>query len=51
MDNDITKCTNEECRSKNSCYRYTCKPNKYRQSYSLFSESECECFIKDKEEK
>jgi len=30
---DITMCSNEDCEQKETCYRYTAKPNPYRQSY------------------
>ena len=30
---DITKCSDEECPMKETCYRYTAKANEYRQSY------------------
>ena len=30
---DITICKGEECPVKETCYRYTAKPNEYRQSY------------------
>lgn len=32
---DITKCTNEECPLKETCYRYTVEPDEY-QSYAKF---------------
>jgi len=45
---DISKCGNEDCPSKMKCFRYTVKPNKYRQSYADFSPKEgddrCEYF-------
>lgn len=34
---DITMCKDIECPYNKSCYRFTAKPNKYRQSY--FKES------------
>ena len=34
---DITMCNDKECDRKDICYRYTAKPNEYRQSY--FGES------------
>jgi len=34
---DITKCTGKDCKSKESCYRYTAKDNEFRQAY--FAES------------
>ena len=30
---DITMCSGEGCPVKESCYRFTAKPNEYRQSY------------------
>lgn len=30
---DITMCQSEVCIVRETCYRYTAKPNKYRQSY------------------
>lgn len=30
---DITMCDNTKCPLRNSCYRFTAEPNKYRQSY------------------
>jgi hypothetical protein len=30
---DITMCKGNYCPLKESCYRYTAKPNEYRQSY------------------
>ena len=30
---DITKCANKKCLSNDTCYRFTAKPNPYRQSY------------------
>lgn len=45
---DISKCANENCPSKMKCFRYTAKPNEYRQSYADFSPNEgedrCEYF-------
>lgn len=34
---DITKCRDEECPLKESCYRFTATANEYRQAY--FSKS------------
>ncbi|NBT59078.1 hypothetical protein EBT16_09875 [bacterium] len=43
---DITMCMNEDCPSKQSCYRYTAIPNEHRQSYADFMpdllEGKCE---------
>lgn len=30
---DITKCEGRQCELKDTCYRYTSEPSKYRQSY------------------
>jgi len=30
---DIAKCTGGDCPIKNKCYRFTLKPNEFRQSY------------------
>lgn len=32
---DISKCKNESCKLKETCYRYVCNPNDY-QSYGVF---------------
>lgn len=32
---DITMCKGVGCEAKHTCYRYTAKPNEYRQSYFL----------------
>ncbi len=32
---DITMCTGKGCEAKVTCYRFTAKPNKYRQSYFM----------------
>lgn len=61
---DITKCTNESCQLKESCFRWTAKPNDYMQSYAEFhftlkttlskdgihnkSNVECDHFLGDK---
>lgn len=42
---DISKCSNEECKQKDKCYRYTCEADEY-QTYAEFSGKEdCEGFI------
>ena len=45
---DISMCENQKCPSRKSCYRYTSKPNPYRQTYSLFEvnegEDKCESY-------
>jgi hypothetical protein len=33
---DISKCENEACPLKDTCYRFTCKPNELWQSYDKF---------------
>ena len=33
---DISKCKNETCVKKDKCYRFTCIPSEFRQSYSDF---------------
>ena len=33
MSPDITMCSGEGCPVKEKCYRFTAKPNEYRQSY------------------
>lgn len=30
---DITMCNGKDCESKHTCYRFTARPNEYRQSY------------------
>jgi hypothetical protein len=49
---DISKCANEECPLKDSCYRWTSTPNEYWQSYGDFKHDEengCEYYweVKD----
>lgn len=34
---DITMCRGKDCPKKDSCYRFTAKPNEWRQSYFLES--------------
>ncbi len=34
---DISMCSNEECPSKDKCYRYVAIPDEYWQSYGAFS--------------
>lgn len=43
---DITKCSNNKCKIKEQCYRYTAKDD-YWQSYAEFSKDKK---IKDKKE-
>lgn len=33
---DISKCSNEDCPLKESCYRYKVKPNPFRQAYTTY---------------
>jgi hypothetical protein len=33
---DISMCDNSRCTRRLTCYRFTAKPNPYRQSYSHF---------------
>jgi hypothetical protein len=33
---DITICTNSDCPIYNCCYRASCQPGEYRQSYARF---------------
>ena len=39
---DITTCTNEECKKKDTCYRYNAVANKYMQSYFMNAKIDCE---------
>jgi hypothetical protein len=44
---DITMCAGIYCPIKDNCYRYTAKPNEYRQSYFLtppYKDGKCEHF-------
>jgi len=44
---DITMCNNKECSKKETCYRFTAKPDKWLQSYFLEQKEEgCEYFLK-----
>ena len=50
---DITKCAGRQCELKETCYRYTSEPSKYRQSYftspplyiNQIGEHQCEYYI------
>jgi hypothetical protein len=50
---DITKCEGRQCELKDTCYRYTSEPSKYRQSYftspplyiNQIGEHQCEYYI------
>ncbi len=33
---DISMCKNNACPSRNDCYRFSAKPNEYRQAYAEF---------------
>jgi hypothetical protein len=33
---DISMCRNEKCKFKEECYRFTAKPDEFRQSYGTF---------------
>ena len=37
---DIAKCKNITCPLRESCYRYTCPPSEYMQSYGEFAPKE-----------
>ncbi len=42
---DITKCEGIDCEMRYTCYRFTSKPNKHRQSYfleTLITDGKCE---------
>ena len=49
MNNDLTKCTNEKCEIKATCYRYRCNPSEH-QSYAMFDKykKDCKYFISNK---
>ena len=36
---DISKCKNETCVKKNQCYRFTCIPSEFGQSWGDFEPS------------
>lgn len=44
---DISMCVNEECKRKETCYRYKAKPDKYMQAYGEFKEP-CDHYWEDK---
>jgi hypothetical protein len=47
---DITMCKGTGCPFKEGCYRYTAKPNEYRQSYFMtppLKEDRCEMYWGD----
>ena len=45
---DISMCMNEDCEMEKKCYRFTARPNPYRQAYCYFKPVEgasgCEHF-------
>ena len=54
---DITNCEGRQCELKDTCYRYTSEPSKFRQSYfctppleiNKDGEQECEYYWPDKQ--
>ena len=44
---NLCKCTNEKCKDKLLCKRYTCIPSEY-QYYWDFNENDCDYFINNK---
>lgn len=45
---DITMCTGGGCEARETCYRFTAKPNEYRQSYFMevpIKKNGCEYYI------
>ena len=54
---DITMCKNEDCKLSPTCWRFTCTPNQYRQSYTNFEpiidkildKVECKMYLEKKE--
>jgi hypothetical protein len=51
---DITMCDGKNCDLSLTCYRYTAKPNEYRQSYfteSPIENGECEHYWEDPKER
>jgi len=52
MNTDISKCSNNECTKKDTCYRVQLKANEYYQAYSSFKQDEhgnCEYYVPIKE--
>ena len=47
---DITMCTGKDCPIKEKCYRYTAKPDEFRQSYfdAPYKDENCEYFWDNK---
>ena len=49
---DISKCSNEYCSIKETCFRYTCKPCEFMQVYGSFvqdKDGKCEYYWDDKD--
>lgn len=40
---DITKCNNNNCPLKSTCYRFMCKLSEFMQSYSDFEYKDGKC--------
>ena len=50
---DITMCKGDGCPVKETCYRYTAKPNEYRQSYFVevpYKDDVCDHFWGENQE-
>jgi hypothetical protein len=50
---DIAMCPGTDCPHKESCYRYTAKPNEYRQSYfsvAPIKDGKCDMYWGEKAE-
>lgn len=50
---DITLCKGTDCPQKEKCYRYTAKPNEYRQAYFInppIKDGKCEMYWGDNAE-
>jgi hypothetical protein len=53
MSPDISLCPGTDCPHKESCYRYTAKPNEYRQSYfsvAPIKDGKCDMYWGEKAE-
>jgi hypothetical protein len=53
MSPDISLCPGTDCPQKESCYRYTAKPNEYRQSYfsvAPIKDGKCDMYWVEKAE-
>lgn len=51
---DISKCNNQTCVKREQCYRFTCEPSEFRQSYLDFEPTKnnkyvfhCSAFIQN----